>query len=47
MLVIFTSRQQDKQLDFVANVYLKHSLLELFLPSGIHSVFTEKKGNAE
>lgn len=32
MLMIFTSRQQDKQLDFVANIYLKYSLLELFFP---------------
>jgi len=30
--MIFTSRQQDKQLDFVANIYLKRSLLELFFP---------------
>lgn len=32
MLMIFTSRQQDKQLDFVANIHLKYSLLELFFP---------------
>lgn len=31
MLMIFTSIQQDKQLDFVANIYLKHWLPGLFL----------------